>query len=296
MVSRIKNIFYFFIFLFLNITAHNLTAKSGQTVKVISLAPSNTLLINELHAQNDLIGISRFCQEFNKNPKSKVVGDFSSYNQEEIIKLKPDYILLVQGQERLQESLNKITLIPFKVVLLPNSQLKNISQNIIKIGTITNQQTLAQNKAKLFDSALNELKSILKNTNKPKVFFCIWCRPLITPGKNSFLADIIDTCGGTNIGDSFNRDYAVINSEFLIKQNPDFILLGKDINVNDLITPDLKDYIKAFKLKQVVNYPQNKYLDYPCLKTIKGVYYLALKLHPDLKDKLNKWYVKYSNF
>ncbi len=272
--------------------------KPNPGLRLISLSPSNTLLIKELNAQTSLIGISSYCRQF--YPQGNVVGDFTSFNLEKIICLKPDYILLVSGQEGMQQRLSNLDLTSYKlkyrhfpVLILPNHKISDITNNLLLLGRLTGKEALACAKERKFNSCLSDLKVILAGKTKFKVFYCLWTSPLLTPGNRSFLNDIINICGGTNITSYISRDYTSLYQETLIKLNPDYIFLPSNVSPGDFITQPLQTYLNAYKHHCVVNYPNDNFLSYPCLNIVEGIYWLALKLHPEVKDKLNKWYAKY---
>ncbi len=272
--------------------------KLNSKVRLISLSPSNTLLIKELNAQTSLIGISSYCRQF--YPQGNIVGAFTSFNLEKIIYLKPDYILLVSGQEGMQQRLSNIDLTSYKlkyrhfpVLILPNHKISDITNNLLLLGRLTGKEALACAKEHKFNRGLSDLKTILSGKTKVRVFYCLWTSPLITAGNRSFLNDIINICGGINIANYISKDYPSLNQETLVKLNPDYIFLPSNVRPSDFITQPLQNYLNAYKYHCVVNYPNDNFLSYPCLNIVEGIYWLALKLHPEVKDKLNNWYAKY---
>ena len=50
--------------------------------------------------------------------------------------------------------------------------------------------------------------------------------PIYTIGRTSFLRDLIVKAGGRSITDRFEKSYVRITAEFVLKEDPDIILLG----------------------------------------------------------------------
>ena len=62
--------------------------------------------------------------------------------------------------------------------------------------------------------------------NRKKVYVEIWDDPLTSCGRGSLLDEVITSAGGLNITGNINMLYPMISQEFIIKENPDFIILG----------------------------------------------------------------------
>ena len=196
--------------------------------RLASFAPSCTELIEAINAQNSLVGVCKFCQ-LSKALENKIerVGDFNSANIERLIRLKPDMVLAVSGQDALVHSLeqNKISVITFQ-----NSRLSDISANLQIIGNLTNHKDAANAKALEFDKAVSELKKICQpsmpdKSVKPSVFFCVWPQPLLTAGRSSFLNDAIAACGGRNVAADLMTAYPHYSLERLAITDPDIVIM-----------------------------------------------------------------------
>src|SRR4030095_3331815 len=75
--------------------------------RIVSLAPSNTELLFSLNAGDSLVGVSTHCDYPPEAKKREKVGTFTSVNLERLVQLKPDAVLLVNGQESLAASLRR---------------------------------------------------------------------------------------------------------------------------------------------------------------------------------------------
>ncbi|MFX7849587.1 hypothetical protein ABTK11_20995, partial [Acinetobacter baumannii] len=71
--------------------------------------------------------------------------------------------------------------------------------NLVKLGQIANHQALAEERARAFNKAIDELRAITTTPKPPSAFFCVWPQPLLTAGRDSFINDAITACGGANI-------------------------------------------------------------------------------------------------
>ncbi|MCW5824535.1 MAG: ABC transporter substrate-binding protein [Cyanobacteria bacterium TGS_CYA1] len=255
----------------------------SKNSKVVSLAPSNTELIYALGAEDKLYGISSFCQG-NKS----VVGSFVSASYEKLAVIKPDIILLVQGQEALAFQLQKRH---YKVEILQNEKIGDISNNLKKMGRLLDKEKDALELSQKFDYQINELKKITASGPICKTLVCVWAEPIICVGKKSFINDLVTVCGGANVLSGKDLGYARVSQETLLASRPNLIILPNEA----LGTKTLKKmpWVKLCQRSGVQTHflPKNKsdFLSRPSLRVIEGLAWLALKQQPKEKLRINQW-------
>lgn len=251
--------------------------------KVVSLAPSNTELIYALGAEDKLCGISSFCQG-----EKPVVGSFVSASYEKLAVIKPDMILLVQGQEALAFQLQKRH---YKVEILPNERVSDISNNLKKIGRLLEMEKDASELSQKFDNQISELKKITASGPLCNTLVCVWAEPIICVGKKSFINDLVTVCGGANVLSGKDLGYARVSQETLLASRPNLIILPNEA----LGTRTLKKmpWVKLCQRAGVQTHflPKNKsdFLSRPSLRVIEGLAWLALKQQPKEKLRINQW-------
>ena len=177
--------------------------ETAAAPKLVSLAPSNTELVYFLHKQDCLVGRSSYCHSPKFVESKPVVGSFISANTEKLAYLKPDLVLLVNGQEALSSQLQHQG---FKTIIFNNNRLSDIGANLKRLGQATGSIDTANKLNAAFNESLQELKQIVNtDKQKPSVFYCVWAQPLISCGSKSFLDDVIMACGGENIAGQIGR-------------------------------------------------------------------------------------------
>lgn len=267
---------------------------TSQSPSIVSLAPSNTELIMDAGAVNAISGICVNCPQVLPNGKERlkdkpIAGTFTSVNLERLTRLKPDVVLLVSGQEAISSLLNKRG---FKVVLLHNDKLKDIPANLRQIGELSGTKKTADEKAAKFEKALQQLSELLKSSpSRPKVFYCIWPQPLLTIGSQSFLNEVITTCGGINIAADLPQSYPHYSAEHLILADPDIIVLPYEAKALSLFKRFPWMNLRAVKENRLFYLPAPKddMLARPTMGVLEGLYWLTIKIHPELKTKLDTW-------
>lgn len=265
-------------------------ADAARDIKIISIAPSNTELVYSLNAGKQLYAVSDIC-DYPPEARSKPrVGNLSSLKMEKIAGLKPDLILLVSGQESLAHNLKKHG---FNTLLLDNSSINNIGKNLRDIAKSCNREKQANALAIAFEKSIADLKALTaQDKKKSRVFVCVWPQPLMSAGKDSFISEGVTIAGGINCTADMPQAYPRVNQEKLILLQPDIVLVPAEQGRDKFWTRTPWTSLKAVKENRVLVLPQHETdcLTRPTLRFIDALYWLAIKLHPDLKSKIDNWH------
>lgn len=270
-------------FLCLNLLSPYSAYADTKKLKIVSLAPSNTELIYSIGGQDKLYGVSSFCQV-----SKPVAGSFVSASYEKLAAIKPDVILLVQGQEALAFQLKHRH---YNVQILPNEKIQDISDNLKKIGRLLNLENEAIILSKRFDAQIDNLKRITKTATPCKTLVCVWAEPIICVGRKSFINDLVTVCGGTNVLSGKDLGYSRISQETLLSSHPNLIILPNEAMGSK--TMKKLPWTKLCHKPGVTTFylPKNKadFLSRPSLQVVDGLAWLAARQHPEEKLRINQW-------
>jgi iron complex transport system substrate-binding protein len=195
--------------------------------RYISLAPSTTEILFALGLDEEIAGVSSYCNYPLRVKAKQKVGTFSLPNIEQILALKPDYIFCT-GLEQVPviEQLRQLKL---KVYVADPSNVEGLLTSITDIGKITGRQKEAEGLVGSMRSQIEKIKSkaaLIPPQERPKVFIEIWDDPLTTAGKGSFVDDLLTLAGGVNIAGDTQRAFSIFSPEEVIRRNPDCIILA----------------------------------------------------------------------
>ncbi len=220
----------------------------SYALKIVSLTPSITKQLISLDLKDSIIGCTSYCPLANdKNSKTSVVGSISDINIESIVKLNPD-IVFANSLTNLK-TINKLKTLKIRVEVFeyPKS-IEEIFSSFQKLGEITGKTSEATQIITKSKDKLNSIKVKLQNKQKPKIFFVIGVNPLFTAPKNTYIDDIISIINGINIAHELN--FGMVSKEFVLKSNPDVILV---MNMGVLA----QDVVNEFKRYPFLNAVKN---------------------------------------
>lgn len=262
--KNILHVFTILISLFLIYSCSEVRDKT-DTVKIpsriISMAPSITETICALSLQDRLVGVSLFCKYPEEVSKLPVVGGYINPNYEQILKLKPDLVILLEGNVNVIEFLQKHRI---GYLEIDNDNCSSILNSFIIIAEKCGERARG-------DSLAEEIRNKLYNVpqklnNKPKILICIGRNDVghgkigkvFVAGQKSFYDELINASGGTNACMNSKIAYPTMTVEGIVRLEPDIIIdcsssMGKVSEksiVDDWASLDL---IKAVKTGDVYN-------------------------------------------
>lgn len=196
-------------------------------MRVISLCPSNTELMEYLGLTHLLIGVDDFSDWPDSISNLPRLGPDLSINMDMVEQLQPDMVLAslsVPGMEKNIEALQKRR-IPH-IVLNPQS-LKDIEEDLILAAEVLGEKERGLMAARQFRSRLEKVKQQSAHVSKkPSLYWEWWPKPIFTPGKLNWLTEISEAAGAVNIFQDVKLASVQTNWEDVLNRKPDFICLA----------------------------------------------------------------------
>ncbi|MBM0637272.1 helical backbone metal receptor [Campylobacter sp. VicNov18] len=222
---------------------------SNAKERLVVLDPASVETLFMLQANDQIVGIANL-QHFNIYPQDQSlkltsVGTFSNPSLEKIVSLKPTLVILSSYSLNLEEGLKNFGI---KSINLKAQSLNQIKSNIKILAKITGKEKQSKKLLKDFEKGLEELK---QNPLNKSAIYLYSSNPLMAFNDNSLIADILRLIGIKNLSPKSDIVRPIISAEYILKQNPDLLILG--INADDklLNTNALLANTKAAKTGQI---------------------------------------------
>ncbi|WP_291939108.1 ABC transporter substrate-binding protein [Campylobacter sp.] len=200
------------------------SASAQAPKKLVVLDPSIVEMIYMLGADDQLVAISslQFSKIWpeEKTAKLKSVGTYTKPNIEQIVELKPDLVVTSFHSANVNESLAKFNL---KTLTLKADSVDDIYKNIEEIGKITGKE---QKAAEVIEGIKTKFASFKSSGLKGKKILAVFSStPLTGFSKKTLPGDIFNKLELKNIADDVEGSTPIVSTEFILSQNPDFILV-----------------------------------------------------------------------
>ena len=196
---------------------------AGQTVtapheirKVVALTPHAAELAYSAGAGSKLVGVTQesdYPEPVKSLPK---IGTYVQINLESIIKLKPDLVIAWQdgGQAPLIQALRQAGIPVFMSHPLTP---QDIATEIHALGELNGTPNIAKQNTAPFRLYL---KTLAQSTKTPAInsVFLVGYNPIYAISNNSFLGEMLQTCGANNVFGHIKQPAFTLNPEALLQQ------------------------------------------------------------------------------
>jgi iron complex transport system substrate-binding protein len=103
--------------------------------------------------------------------------------------------------------------------------MNDVLENILFVGNVTGNAAkaskLVQNLKQRIDTVVTHLTEA---SSRLKVYFEVWNNPYISVSSKTWIGDLINLAGGTNIFGEEVSEWPIIGPEEIIQRNPDIIV------------------------------------------------------------------------
>jgi len=259
-------------------------SRAEASQRYISLAPSTTEILFALGLNEEIVGVSSYCDYPPEAGGKTRIGDFSHPNIEKIVFLKPDYIFCT-GLEQ-APSIRELRRLKFNVYVADPKNIEELLRTILDIGTITARVNEAKGLIEKMKNDIEEIRSAVKlipEEKRARVFIEIWHEPLMTAGKGSFVDELIILAGGNNIAHEVKRPYSNFSAEKAVNLNPGCIIMAYMDRESPLRLVEARfgwKKIDAVKNKRVFNDIDPNILLRPGPRITEGLKEIYKRLYP----------------
>lgn len=256
----------------------------GVPDRIVSIAPTPTEILYAIGAGPQLVGVDNFSDYPAEAKLLTSVGDAVNLNTEVIIALKPDLVVCGDLVPVQLEQLSETQSIPY--VIFADRTMEDIFKTIRLAGIITGHVEEADQLASDLSDRVDAVtaKTLDPNVTKPKVFVEYWSygTSIFTFGPGSFGDDLIVLAGGTNIAHNTSSEYPIVESEFVIAQNPDIVVYTTTSTSKDAIAARSGwGNVTAVKQDNIHSIPDDLISRYGP-RIVDGLEELAAIIHPEL--------------
>ncbi|RLE56023.1 MAG: hypothetical protein DRJ40_06335 [Thermoprotei archaeon] len=261
---------------------------------IVTLAPGIAEAIWFLGAEDELVGVTRFCNwpselvELIKVGEVKVIGGIVDPNIEEIIALKPDLVIATTMTPR--DVVAKLRELGVKVLVLPHpTSIEDIVDQIRLIARITGRVEYGNKLCGVLEKLCGVLSNVTSERPRVRVYFELWYGPIWTVGGANYMNDVIELAGGVNIFGDTNTAYVSTSDEEVIKRNPEVIVLcrgmGYRFTPRDVVErPGWGniDAVKGLRVYVLEGPALDALYRYPSPRVVLAALYLLAYFHPEL--------------
>jgi len=196
-------------------------------LRIVSLAPSLTRQVHDLHEDARIVGVTSYCPRYAQ--RAAVIGNLTAVNFEKICSLKPDLVLAGTDCNK-KNDIEKLRSLGLKVEVFSGCEsFACMCSTFVRLGKLLGREKEAAEITADVRVKIESLSSRIQGRKAPKVFWQVGANPLVTASDQTFTGELIRLAGGRNIFGNLKVTYPRINMESVVTGNPEVIIMVGDM-------------------------------------------------------------------
>jgi iron complex transport system substrate-binding protein len=250
--------------------------------RVVSLAPSITEILYAIGLNDEIVGVTEFC-DYPPAARLKAKIGYAQPNIEAIITLEPDLVLAPRAFLR-ADLLAKLEQLKVTTFVVDPESFEEIPSRIQTVGRILNRSAAADGVAMAMRQRIAAIRSKMEAVARVRVLYVLNSQPLITVGPGSYIHQVINVAGGSNIASQATVPYPHLNMEAVLKEDPEIIIfpIGKAEGIS---LTEQQEWLRWTSLSAVkqgrLHQISADILNRPGPRIVEGLETLARIIHPE---------------
>ena len=266
------------------------TDEAGRSVRVpqpvrriVSLAPSLTETVYALGLQDHLVGDTDYCDYPEDAQKKTKVGGAINPSLEQIVALHPDLVLVTKGLNRL-ETVHSLDALGISSYATDPHTVDEIITSSKKLADVLGVPEAGASVVGDMQQRLAELQQRVGALPAKRVLFVVWTQPLISIGRDTFIADALRRAGAVSVVDSA-QSWPQVNLEEVALLQPDFLVFAESHSEAAPSAVEGLANLPAWRILTAVS--NHRYavisdaVNRPAPRIVTAIEDLARQLHPD---------------
>ncbi|HKR09246.1 MAG TPA: helical backbone metal receptor [Gemmatimonadaceae bacterium] len=245
--------------------------------RIVSLNPATTEIFFAIGAGRRLIGRTSFDQWPDSAKLVPDLGNGINPNVEAVLGAHPDLVVLYASRDN-RAAAKRLIASGVSTVSLKNDHISDFARTTMLLGAIMHDTARAATVRDSVQRTLDRVAVSMRGVSRPTVFWHIWDAPLITIGSGSFMDELVNLAGATNVYRDINGPSGEITLEDVARRNPDFILAGP-IGAHAIESDPRWKIVRAAREQRIIVVDTN-IVARPAVRLGEAAVSLATLLHP----------------
>src|SRR5437660_1654263 len=257
-------------------------ALAAPPKRIISLVPSVTEILYALHAEHLLVGVTDFCDfppEARRQPK---VGGMVAPSLEAIVALRPDLVIATNEGTR-EDTFTQLSRVGVPVYLVAAHHVADATSLIRRLGELTRREHAAGPLMAGLERRIEAVKKAVLPLGRPRVLYVLWPEPLIVPGREAIVTELIQLAGGRSLTAEDADAWPRYSLEAAVAKSPEVILFANHgagtgpVSMEKWQRLASLPAVKAGRLHSVAGDLMHRYGQ----RSVDGLEQLARAIHPE---------------
>ena len=190
--------------------------------RVVSLLPSLTETVCALDQCQRLVGVDRYSNFPSQVKRLPKLGGGLDPSVEAVVALRPDVVLMAKSSR----AVDQLEGLGLKVMALEPQNSADVQRLLMRFGQLFEVPDASRVWRGIDTSVLAAVASVPVNAKGFRVYFEVGSGPYAA-GESSFIGETLTRLGVKNIVTAELGPFPKLNPEFVVRANPDLIMVGQ---------------------------------------------------------------------
>ena len=194
--------------------------------RIVSLVPSATEIIFALGGEDRLVGVTDFCDWPPAARQKRRVGGMLAPSLEAIVALRPD-VVVTTDEGNSQATFDQLAGLAIPVFVVRAHHLDDVMALIARLAELTGRAPAAPPLVERRRGRVRRVVEAVRPYARPRVLYVLWPEPLIVPGREGLVTELIELAGGASVTAALPGAYPRLGLEAVVTYRPDVIVLAR---------------------------------------------------------------------
>jgi len=257
--------------------------------RIVSLAPNLTETVYALGAQDRLVGVTDYCDYPPEALAKPKVGGAVNPSIEQIAAMKPDLVLATRSLNR-RETVEALERLGIAVYATDPHTVEGVFDSTRRVAEVLGVAGRAAALIADLRTRLDDLKQRLAAVPLRRVLFVVWHEPLISIGRETFVADALRRAGAESVVETA-QDWPKLNMEEVVRLQPEYLVFASSHSESVRRTADELRSRPGWRAMRAVQ--QGRFavvsdaVNRPSPRLVTAIEELAKQLHPEAFGAVN---------
>ncbi len=255
---------------------------NGSPKRIVSLAPSLTEIVYAVRAQDLLVGVTTLCDYPREALEKPKIGGIVNPSLEKILTLRPDLVLATTEGNR-DETVQQLAALGIPTYVVSPKSFSGVQESITRIGELAGREEAARRVVTSLRERRDRVTEAARGRSRPNVLYLVWAEPVIVPGRDTLITDLIRIAGGTSISADEPVQWPRLSLEQVVTKAPEVIIAATTMaaHVEEALHRwrEQKLVLPAFRTGRVHTI-DGDLLHRPGPRIVDGLEALARAIHP----------------
>jgi iron complex transport system substrate-binding protein len=204
--------------------------------RIVSLNPSTTELLFAIGAGNRLVGRTTYDMWPVAARALADLGPGLRPNVEAVLAARPDLVVLYASDDN-RDAARRLRGAGVATAAFRVDRVADFERVTLALGTLTGDSVAARTTVDSVRRTLERVRAATAPLARPTVFWPLYDQPLLATGGGSYLNELIEVAGGSNVYGFMKEPSPRVTFEDLLRRDPDVVLASPDSRVRYLADP-----------------------------------------------------------